>query len=521
MNVAVPVRPRALLAWLLWTAVLAAATAALVAGRGTLDKSQVSLALLLVVLFGTASAGRSVGLWLAGTSFLVFNWFFLPPYGTLTLRDPLDWLVLVVYLITSIVAAQLLARAREETAAARARAAQIDRLATLGAETLNVGRAEDALVAIATVIREATAVERCEILARADGGAFTLLGVSPSEALENARAFAPGSLVAWVGSSGTAALERADGTQTRLDAPRPAPATTAELATGAVRALLLPLRVRERTVGVLRLETRGGVRLDAERWSVLDAISYYAALGVERVRLVAEAEHAEALREADRLKDALLASVSHDLRTPLTTIKALAHDLGALGDERAEIIEHEADRLNRLVADLLDLSRLSGGALTLRIEVNALDELLGALVQQAEPALGARKLVVSLPADESLILARFDLVHSLRALVNLVENAAKYSPVGEPIEVSARQDGAMLRIDVADRGPGVPAAEVDRIFAPFHRLPGGAPDSTGAGLGLSIARGLAEAQGGTLTYAPRAGGGSVFTLSLPVAAGVE
>jgi len=243
------------------------------------------------------------------------------------------------------------------------------------------------------------------------------------------------------------------------------------------------------------------------------------ALGVERARLGAEAEHAKALREADRLKDALLASVSHDLRTPLTTIKALAHDLGSLGDERAEIIEHEVDRLNRVVADLLDLSRLSGGGLTLRIEVNALDELLGALVQQVEPALGGRRLEVALPPDEPLVLARFDLVHSLRALVNLVENAAKYSPAGAPVTVSARVDGEMLLIDVADRGPGVPEEFRSRLFDEFARAPG--TSAAGIGLGLHVVKSLAERHGGSVTYRSRHGGGAVFTLLVPAVSPVR
>jgi two-component system sensor histidine kinase KdpD len=134
------------------------------------------------------------------------------------------------------------------------------------------------------------------------------------------------------------------------------------------RTLLLPLRVRERTVGVLVLLDAAGITFDAARRRLLQALAYYAALAAERVRLAAEAEHADALRQADRLKDALLASVSHDLRTPLTTIKALAHDIGVSGDERAVVIEEEADRLNRFVADLLDLSRLAGGALTVAPE---------------------------------------------------------------------------------------------------------------------------------------------------------
>jgi len=223
------------------------------------------------------------------------------------------------------------------------------------------------------------------------------------------------------------------------------------------------------------------------------------------------------LREADRLKDALIASVSHDLRTPLTTIKALAHDLRESGDHRAVTIEEEADRLNRLVADLLDLSRLQAGGVHLHVELNAVDDLVGTLVQRVSGALGRRELQVMLDENGTLLLGRFDLAQSLRVLVNLVENAYKYAPAGTPIEVRAWRDGSFVALAVSDRGPGIPPDEQARIFEPFYRPPGRTPDVGGAGLGLAIARRLAEAQGGTLTYADRAGGGSVFTLRLPAA----
>jgi two-component system sensor histidine kinase KdpD len=185
------------------------------------------------------------------------------------------------------------------------------------------------------------------------------------------------------------------------------------------------------------------------------------------------------------------------------------------GDERTEIIEQEADRLNRLVTDLLDLSRLAASALPVRAEPNAADDLLSALVQQVEPSLRGRRLLVSLPPDAPVLLGRFDFVHSLRILVNLVGNAAKYTPGESPIEITVSEEDGMIAIRVADRGPGVPPAAIDRIFEPFYRPPGAPPDVGGAGLGLSIARQLAEVQGGRLTYEPRPGGGSVFTLWLP------
>jgi two-component system sensor histidine kinase KdpD len=489
--------------------------------RPLLAEVHVALILLLIVLGASAAGGRALGLASAAAAFLIFDLLFLPPYNTLVVANPVDWLVLFAFLATSVVAAQLLYRAQEEARTAHERAAEIDRLATLGAETLNAAHAADALQAIADVIRTSVGVGICEILTRGPG-VFAVAARSPrqtdsaapSNPLMSQSADSSRQLAERVIDSGIATIEQRDGT-TQFTRSRPAPTELAVLENGAVLALLLPLRVRERTVGVLRVASDNGIRLDTERWRFLEAISYYAALGVERTRLASEAEHAAALREADRLKDALLASVSHDLRTPLTTIKAMAHDLSALGDERSEIIEQEADRLNRFVADLLDLSRLNANALPLRIELNAVDDLLGALVQRVEASLGTKRLVVTLPAGDALLLGRFDFVQALRALANLVENARKYDRSDAPIEVDAKRVGNELAIHVADRGPGVADEDVPRLFEPFQRPSGAPPDAGSAGLGLSIARRVAEAQAGRVVYAPRDGGGSVFSLFLP------
>ena len=334
------------MAWTLAFSSLVAAAAILFAFRQDLDKAHVALVFLLVVLASSASGGRVLGVAIAVVAFLIFDWFFLPPYNTLLIRNPLDWVVLVAFLITSLVAAELLYRARAERAAV---------------------------------------------------------------------------------------------------------------------------------------------------------------------------ERAEALREADKLKDALLASLSHDLRTPLTTIKGLAHELQPLGDERTLIIEEQADRLNRLVTDLLDVARLDGGALPLDIQVNAADDLLGAVVQHVSGRPDRNRLRVALDDPSSLSLGRFDFVHSLRILANLVDNALKYAPVDTPIDVTGGLDNGEIVFRVADRGAGIPATERDRMFTPFYRPVGRVADAGSAGLGLSIARRLAEAQSGTLRYSDRNGGGAVFELRLPAA----
>jgi two-component system sensor histidine kinase KdpD len=271
-----------------------------------------------------------------------------------------------------------------------------------------------------------------------------------------------------------------------------------------------------RVVGLLVHADDRPLEFDPPKQRFLSALTYYAALGVERARLVREAEHAAALREADRMKDNLLASVSHDLRTPLTTIKALAQTAALRGDTAAAAIEEQADRLTRLVADLLDLSRMKGDAFRAAPEINTAEDLIGAAQRQAQGLLSDGRTIRSvIDLDSPALVGRFDFTHSLRIIGNLLENALRYTPPRGSVELGVRRDGDTLLFTVADRGPGIPAAEVERIFHPFYRRADAAPDVGRAGLGLSIARRLAEIQEGSLRYEPRPGGGSVFVLRLP------
>jgi two-component system sensor histidine kinase KdpD len=352
----------ALRPWLVWGAVLVVVTLLLRAARGHIDVAHVVLVYLLVVLAGSASAGRAIGLTLAFLEFVLIDIVFQVPYDQLLVAKPLDWLVLGAFLVTATVTTSLLHRARTEADAAQ---------------------------------------------------------------------------------------------------------------------------------------------------------RYYAALGVERARLAAEAARAEALREADRLKDILIASVSHDLRTPITTIHGLARMDAERGDERAAVIAEQAGRLDRMVADLLDLSRLRTGTLPVQLEPNTAEDLVGALARQVSGVLHGRQLATTLDLEAPALVGRFDFVQSLRILTNLVENALRYAPGDTPVELAVRRHGNMLVFTVADRGPGVAAADQERIFEPFYRPAHAPPDAGRAGLGLSIARRLAENQGGRLRYEPRPGSGSVFTLELP------
>lgn len=503
------------LKWALWLAALVLVTAVLLWQRARLDKAHVALIYLLIGLGASAHAGRRCGLTTAVLSFLLFNFLFVPPYYTLAVTHVADWLVLAAFLVTSTTAAHLLARAQAETEVASERAAEIDRLSSLGAETLNVPRAEDALGAIASVIHSTLRVDSTEIFtSEAAGLIHRVARVGDGDDAKEAGYLSGDQLVEWVARTGRPVIERADSAARVVEQPTETE-TQFAINVDDARSLLFPLAVQGTTVGVLRISHREPIRLDVSQQRFLLALAHYAALGVERLRLVREARHAEVLRETDRMKDALLASVSHDLRTPLTSIKALAHDIRVEGDERAAVIEEEADRLNRFVTDLLDLSRLSAGAVTVRCEIYPIDDLLGAALQRVGGRLEGRAISAAISGDDPLLIGYFDFGHALRALVNLIENALKHSPEGGSIDVTASRSADVVEIAVADRGPGVALENQERIFQPFHRQKNKADG--GVGLGLSIARGLAVAQGGQILYTTRPDGGSVFTLRLRAA----
>ena len=456
-------RRRTLASWVAWLVVTGLATAVMLAMRASFDQVHVVLVYLLIVLLASASAGRPLGFTLAFLGFILIDYYFQPPYSDWTVGKPLDWAALGAFLVTALVATQLLARARAEAEESARRAIEVESFAKLGSETLSAGRAEDALQRIAEVVRSTLGMSHCSI--------------EPTS--QNVRR-------EWFATPD-----------------------------GRVERVVLPLAVQDRVVGVMRLGTESPVQLDDAQRRFLEAITYYAALAIDRVRLVAEAEHAEALREADRLKNVVLASVSHDLRTPLTTIKALAQSAALQGNDAGAAIEEQADRLTRLVSDLLDLSRLKGGGFAANPEINTAEDLIGAAVRQTRGLFEKRPLRTVIDLASPALVGRFDFAQSLRVLCNLLENAARYAPAGEPIELAARRDGEMLVFTVSDRGPGVRDEDLPTIFEPFHRARNAPPDAGRAGLGLSIARTLAELQGGSVEYAPRLGGGSVFTLRLP------
>ena len=515
-------RPR----WQVWTvfiAVLAVATAVLFAVRGQVQQVHVVLVYLLIILGGSAFGGRALGVVLAILGFLSIDYFFQQPFGLLSVESGLDWFVLVTFLITAGVAANLLARAQAAADRERGRSEEVARLSRLGAELLGSGTAANALGAIAEKTRDTVHADTVTV--------FRLRGLEGDSALEplalrgqverSDRASSHEALEA--ARQGVSVTVGSDGRIRRLSAS--ASATSVVSAGGLPpRALLLPLRVHGRIVGVLAAESGTELVVDDASLRLLDALSYYTAIAVERVALVAEAEHAEGLRESDRVREALLASISHDLRTPLSTIKLLAQDLATSDDRRpwvavtenAAVIEEQADRLTRLVTNLLDLTRLRTSAFPVNPEVNTAEDLIGAAARQVTGILGDHELVRNIDQTGPVLVGKFDFVQSQRIIANLIENAVRFSPAGAPIMLEVYRENDDLVFSVSDSGAGVPASERERIFEPFYRAPATAADVGGVGLGLYIGRALAEAQGGSLTYGARPNGGSTFVLRLPL-----
>jgi two-component system sensor histidine kinase KdpD len=275
---------------------------------------------------------------------------------------------------------------------------------------------------------------------------------------------------------------------------------------------------------VLYVEPYGRLTIARADEAIGLVLLLFTALATSHLAVVARrnadrAREAEVARRSDAAKSALLRAVSHDLRTPLASIKASVSGLrqseARYSDEdRAELlaaIEEEADRLARLVADLLDASRIEAGALAPDRRPHDLGELIDGIVRRLRPILGDRPVAVAVP--ESLPAVPFDYAQVDRALTNLIENVAVHTPPGTGLEIRARPVGAEVRIEVTDHGPGVPPAERERLFRPFER---GDPAARGSGLGLAIARGFAEAHGGRLWVETAPGGGARFVLALPL-----
>jgi two-component system sensor histidine kinase KdpD len=290
--------------------------------------------------------------------------------------------------------------------------------------------------------------------------------------------------------------------------------------------LFLPLRTGSGTVGVIGIER--DAQLTPDEHSLLDALADQVAVAIERISLARGLAEARVLAETERLRAALLTSISHDLRTPLASIIGTVSSLRSFADkydaaDRDELLatlEGEAERLNRFVGNLLDMTRLESGAIELKLDLTDIGEIIGAALERAGAILAAHRVEVTIASD--LPMLRLDPILFEQVLFNLLDNAAKYSPPGSRIDLRARKEGDVVALEVLDEGPGIPPADLERIFDKFYRVQAQDRRRAGTGLGLAICRGFIEAQGGRIeAHNRRDRSGAILTLRIPVPEAAE
>ncbi|MGH2733506.1 MAG: ATP-binding protein [Actinomycetota bacterium] len=422
---------------------------------------------VLAVVAAALLAGLGGGLVASASSFVSLNYFFTPPRGTFEVEKTEDLVALFVFLVVSLVVSGLLSSLLTERLRAEGRELQLEHLYGL-AQSLIAGAAP-----------EVTLKEMAESLVEVFGFARAEVRV-PEEGAE---------MVAAVAGKGG----------------RHPPA-------------VVPIG---RGLGSVAVYLKDPGVLAGETASLVEAFVSQAALALERARLDGEARRARLESEASEIRAALFSAVTHDLKTPLSTIKAAITSLldanARLGPEDVanllEMILLETNRLNRLLGNLLDLARIQAGALEPRTVAADVAEILGAVLERLRPVLAGRPLDVAIA--EGLPEVAADVIQLDQVLSNLLENAARFSSEGSPIRVSANREGGYIELRVSDRGAGIPPEERERVFEPFYHKDRGQTRG-GSGLGLAIARAIVVAHGGRIWIEPTPGGGTTLALSLPV-----
>lgn len=519
----------------------------------------ISLLYLLLVLLLASKSGRGPAVLASVLAFLAYDFFFIPPFHKLTVDDPTEWVSLFALLATSLVLGQLTAtvqaRAHEAIAsehravaseqkavASEQRTATLYDLAQLLVTSDDSTRLYAVLAQRVVEVFQAAGVVACVLLLPDDAGGLTRIAASP----------ASGSAVEALDITNRENASEALWALTKC-APvgkgMPAPHTHGA-GTGTTAHYFVPLKAGPHAVGVLGVAGDPGIRALALRTShradVADAENQQTglrelftafcdqiALSVERASLRQRAIHAEVLQESDRLKNALLGSVTHDLRTPLASIKAatsslLQPEIEWTAEDRRELlasIDTSADRLNRLVSNLLDLSRLEAGAAVPAMDWYLISDVIATVLDQLDLAGITRAYTVIVDVPEDLPLVPMDYGQIEQVLTNLIENATKYSPIGSEIRIQARAlPSSELEVRVSDQGVGIPPGELRAIFDKFYRvqhvqLPWatGRPP-IGTGLGLAISASIIQAHGGRIWAESQPGAGASFMFTLPIPA---
>jgi two-component system sensor histidine kinase KdpD len=464
--------------------------------------TNVALVFLTAVLASAVTYGLWPSLFACLAATLAYNFFFLPPIYSFTIGDPENVVALFFFTIVALVASYLSARVRAQAISARERAATTENLYLFSRKLAGVFTLDDLLWAAAFQFAQMLKL-RVVILLPEGSSIAVRAGYPPEDTLAEADLAA----AKWVWEHASAAGRDAD------------------TLPGAKR-LFLPMRTGRGVVGVVGLDNdREGPLLTPDQRRLFDALSDQVALAIERINLSEDMDSVRRAAETERLRSALLTSISHDLRTPLASILGSASALGshdhALDDAaRAELlrtIQEEAERLNRFIANLLDMTRLESGAIQPNADFVDLADVVGSAIQRASGVLAEHDVRVSLPA--TLPMLKVDPVLLEQVLFNLLDNAAKYTPPDSRIEMRATLSGDLVRLDIADEGDGIPAEDLDRIFDKFYRVHAADRKRAGTGLGLAICRGFIEAMGGTIEAYNRSDRrGALLTITLPVPA---
>ncbi len=499
----------------------AVATAAMAPWQREVGLLNEGLIFLLLTLVAAGTWGHRVGTFAAVVANLTLNFFFVEPLHHFAVQDPQNVFGLVVFLVVSVVGGTLLSNARVAAEEARRREAETQVLLNLSRTMIGQTDPADALEALCQEVVGAFDAPGASVLSAVAGGWRVLASAGradagrPPDTQERSmveRAAETGTVMG-LGHTGL-------GTSRRIRIVQPAGSKrVAEMASGAA---FVPLRVGGRTLGVLRLDGPIGetpFRDQPER--LLAAFASEAALGVQRTELSQAAAHTDALRQADEMKTALMTSISHDLKTPLAGIKtAVTSLLDATVDwtdeDRAAFlatIDSQADRLNRVISDILDLNRIESGVIAPVLHPVLVRSLFEDAKERTAITTVGRGVVIDAPpdiavdADESLI---------AQALVNLIENAAKYSTPGGPIRLRASRAGSAVELTVEDDGPGIAPQDVPHVFERFYRATDQSRRVKGSGLGLAIVKGFAGLSGGSVRVeSPPAG--TRFIITLPAA----
>ena len=434
---------------------------------------------------------------------LCYNFFFLPPIYTFTITDPTNVAAFFFFTLMAILVSNVAARVRTLALSAMARARTTEALYAFSRKLAGVGTLDDLLWA--TAYQAALMLKvRVVLLLPENGSLVVKAGYPPEDVLDQADLAA--AKWAW-------------------EHNRPA-GRGSDTLPGAKR-LFLPMRTGRGAIGVVGIDCdKPGPLLTPDQRRLLDALIDQSALAIERVELVDDLDQAKRRVEADRLRSALLTSISHDLKTPLAAIIGAAGTLRSFPSEltdqgKAELLStivEESERLNRFIANLLDMTKLEAGSIKPNAARHDVSEVVGSVLERASKILARHNVEIDTAAD--LPMLDLDPVLFEQALFNLLDNAAKYSPPDTKIRIDAWQEDSIVKLEVSDEGPGIPAHEIDRIFEKFHRADKQDQVQAGTGLGLAISRGFIEAMGGSLVAGNRSDRpGAVFTIAMPVPKG--